>query len=257
MQLAQDAPGDVTQGEVLLRALRPEHRQRLGRAAVVQRHGGAVGAVDVDLRLERGQEPVVGEPAPVRHDGVTDRLSGQQSRRPRGDDPRVALDVTAGASPAHRAGGDGRPYAQAVLQRGGWRPAVWLAVCVVAVGGCGAARPGATAADATVETFYRAVSADDGTGACAVLAPATVETLEDDADEPCAEAVLDGEVGETLAERAEDPRDPSARVAGRAAQVTVATDVVFLTISGDHWLVTAAGCDARPDRPYDCVLEGS
>jgi hypothetical protein len=33
--------------------------------------------------------------------------------------------------------------------------------------------------------------------------------------------------------------------------------VLFLTVSGDHWLVTAAGCDARPDRPYDCVLEGS
>ncbi len=125
------------------------------------------------------------------------------------------------------------------------------------VAGCGAARPGAAAADATVEAFYRAVSAADGAAVCAVLAPATVGTLEDDAAEPCAQAVLDGEVGETLTTRAQDPGHPNARVAGRQAQVTVTTDVLFLTISGDHWLVTAAGCDARPHRPYDCVLEGA
>ena len=144
-----------------------------------------------------------------------------------------------------------------MLVRKEWRPAVWLVLCATAVAGCGVARPGTSAADATVQAFYRAISADDGTGACAVLAPSTIENLEDDADEPCAEAVLDGDVGETLTERAQDPGDPSARVAGRAAQVTLTTDVLFLTISGDHWLVTAAGCDARPDRPYDCVLEGS
>jgi hypothetical protein len=33
-------------------------------------------------------------------------------------------------------------------------------------------------------------------------------------------------------------------------------DVVFLSVFGDHWLITAAGCTARGDRPYDCTVMG-
>ncbi|GEK20910.1 hypothetical protein CXY01_14300 [Cellulomonas xylanilytica] len=131
------------------------------------------------------------------------------------------------------------------------------ALVVMALVGCGIARPGTETAGTTAEEFYRAVAADDGPGACALLAPTTVEALEEDSGEPCDEAVLDGEVGDTLTARADDAAGPTARVAGRQAQVVLTTDVVFLTVSGDHWLVRAAGCDARPDRPYDCVLEGS
>jgi hypothetical protein len=36
----------------------------------------------------------------------------------------------------------------------------------------------------------------------------------------------------------------------------MAGDVVFLTVSGADWLVTAAGCTPRPERPYDCQVSG-
>ena len=135
-------------------------------------------------------------------------------------------------------------------------PALGLTLTGVALlAGCG--RPDAAAADATAEHFYQAVEAAEGADACSFLAPATVENLEDDAGEPCADAILAGEVGDTLTSRADDATDPVARVAGRQAQAVLPMDVVFLTVSGDHWLITAAGCDARPQRPYDCVLEGS
>jgi hypothetical protein len=123
--------------------------------------------------------------------------------------------------------------------------------------GCGRVGPDGAGADATATTFYRAVAAGDGAGACTLLAPATREALEDDAGGPCSDAILDGDVGDTLTERAGDESGPVSRVAGRQAQVSTSGDTLFLTISGEHWLITAAGCDPRPDRPYDCVLEGS
>ena len=33
-------------------------------------------------------------------------------------------------------------------------------------------------------------------------------------------------------------------------------DVVFLSMFGNRWLITAAGCQPRGDRPYDCTLKG-
>ncbi|WP_315099134.1 hypothetical protein [uncultured Cellulomonas sp.] len=138
-----------------------------------------------------------------------------------------------------------------------WRRPVCLAVgAALALAGC-TSRPAAETAGTAARDFYRAVAAADGAGACALLAPATAEALEDDAGLPCDEAILDGDVGETLTERAQDGSTPSGRVAGRQAQVTLPTDVLFLTVSGSRWLITAAGCDPRPPRPYDCVLEGA
>jgi hypothetical protein len=128
-------------------------------------------------------------------------------------------------------------------------------LAVGALAACGAARPDAATADAVTQEFYAAVAADQRAEACALLAPLTVEALEDESGTPCEDAILAGDVGEALLARADDAVDPSARVAGRQAQVTTASDVLFLTVSGGTWLITAAACDARPDRPYDCALE--
>ncbi|NUU19730.1 hypothetical protein HP550_21010 [Cellulomonas humilata] len=132
------------------------------------------------------------------------------------------------------------------------------AVVVVgtALAACVPARPASTSAVDVAVAFYDAVDRADGGAACDLLAPVTVESLEDDADESCSEAVLDGEVGETLTARTGDASG-SATVAGRQAQVVLADDVLFLTVSGTTWRIVAAGCDPRPDRPYDCVLEGA
>ena len=131
-----------------------------------------------------------------------------------------------------------------------------IAVATMLCGTACTARPSSAAAESTADAFYDAIARADGAAACSLLAPATVESLEDDADEPCSDAVVDGEVGETLTSRAAGT-PTSAAVAGRQAQVLMSGDVVFLTVSGTGWLITAAGCDDRTPRPYDCAVEGS
>ena len=61
--------------------------------------------------------------------------------------------------------------------------------------------------------------------------------------ERCADRARDGVVVEDV------------HVAGRQAQVVTADDTLFLAVSGDAWVVTAAGCTPREDRPYDCEVE--
>jgi hypothetical protein len=136
------------------------------------------------------------------------------------------------------------------------RLAVLLTVVVAAtVSGC-ASRPGATAAESTVHDFHAAVAARDGAAACRLLAPHTREAVAVDADEPCADAILAGDAGVTLADSDSGSGSDVVHVAGRQAQVVGPTDVVFLAVSGDGWVITAAGCTPRPDRPYDCAIEG-
>ena len=150
-----------------------------------------------------------------------------------------------------------RSYARPVAPHRAWRPTVCLALLVAGLAGCASDRPGRAAADATAQDFYQAISDADGAKACALLAPATVHALQEQANQSCPQAILAGDVGDTLTSRAHDAADPAATTAGRQAQVTLTTDVVFLTVSGSSWLITAAGCDARPERPYDCVVEAS
>lgn len=131
-----------------------------------------------------------------------------------------------------------------------------LVVVAATLTACVPARPAPDSAIDVATTFYDAVGRQDGAAACELLAPVTVETLEGDAEEPCAEAVLGGDVGDVLTART-GSTSGSTSVAGRQAQVVLTTDVVFLTVSGTTWRIVAAGCDPRPERPYDCVLEGA
>lgn len=127
---------------------------------------------------------------------------------------------------------------------------------LVAVLGAACSGPGRSDAADAVRSFEHAVRTGDGEAACRVLAPPVVESLEADGD-PCSEAILAGELGTALAERADDAPARRTATAGVQAQVRTRSDVLFLTASGDRWLITAAVCDPRPDRPYDCRLEGS
>lgn len=131
--------------------------------------------------------------------------------------------------------------------------AVLAAVLLV---GCSAGPRGEDAVAAARE-FFDAV-ADDFDGACALLAPATVDALERETGASCPEAVGDGETGLVLQAVAVTAQDAaaSATVAGRQAQVVLGDEVTFLTLSGDSWRVTATACTPRPERPYDCELEG-
>lgn len=83
---------------------------------------------------------------------------------------------------------------------------------------------------------------------CDLLAPATRAALEQDAP-ACAEVIGDLPLtgGEVTA----------VEVWGSDGQVRIGDDVVFLTETAEGWRVTAAACEPRGDRPYDCEVEGS
>lgn len=121
-------------------------------------------------------------------------------------------------------------------------------VAALALAGCGAdlERDGAArAADA-----FTSSAASDPVAACAVLAPRTLESLEEDG--PCPQSLPATELPD-----AGDRRQVT--VAGHSAQVRYAGDTVFLALFADGWRVTAAGCARRSDDgavPYGCSVDG-
>ena len=122
-----------------------------------------------------------------------------------------------------------------------------LAVAALGCAGCGSDRD--AAARDVGQRFYAALQAGDGEGACRLLAPGTVEELEDSAREGCADAVLEAGVpapGRTL----------GATVYGDQGQLRSESDMAFVAQFPEGWRVTAAGCEPQGTRPYDCALKG-
>jgi hypothetical protein len=128
--------------------------------------------------------------------------------------------------------------------------AVAAVVLVLLATGCSNLNPGTTAAAETAAKFHSALEAGDTRAACALLAPAAVGKLENGQSGSCPGklAALSlpaaGEVG-------------GSRAFGSNAQVQLESDTVFLTLSGDRWKITAAGCTPRGEKPYDCEVEGN
>ena len=126
--------------------------------------------------------------------------------------------------------------------------AVGLAAALMLVG-CGADGERRQAAE-VADTFTADVSADPQ-AACGLLAPRTVQSVEQDG-QPCARALVQDDLP--------TPRGhTSVTVAGHSAQVRYAGETVFLALFDDGWRVTAAGCSRPspdPAVPYDCTVEG-
>ncbi|KQU68895.1 hypothetical protein ASC58_09515 [Phycicoccus sp. Root101] len=96
--------------------------------------------------------------------------------------------------------------------------------------------------------FTRSVRTDPAR-ACALLAPQTLKTVEDEGG-TCATALpreVQPAIGGTSA----------VQVYGKDAIVHLGTSTLFLARFGLGWRVTAAGCTPQPDRPYDCTVRGS
>jgi hypothetical protein len=104
------------------------------------------------------------------------------------------------------------------------------------------------AAVGAADDFVAAVSDGDAGEACALLAPASLEELEQSTGAPCVETVL----GEAKA--AGDRVEVS--TFGTMSQVRYADDVLFLTRFDAGWLVVAAGCTGQRDGLYSCGIEG-
>lgn len=125
-----------------------------------------------------------------------------------------------------------------------WR----AAALAVLLGGCAADQ--APAAQDVAEQFYAAFEAGDGEAACAVLAPSTLQELEQSAGEACSEAVLSEDVPDVGGAT-------DVQVFGDQAQVRFDGDTAFLARYPAGWRVVAVACEPRPDRPYDCQVKGA
>ena len=112
----------------------------------------------------------------------------------------------------------------------------------------------ATAEDPDVTAVtqrFLGLAGSDQAAACTLLAPRTVQRLEDDAGK-CADGLRDA--------RLRAPDDiRTVTVAIDSAQVVLAGQTVFLARFDTGWLVTAAGCtrESSDDAvPYRCSVEG-
>ena len=119
----------------------------------------------------------------------------------------------------------------------------------VVLSGCsGQGNADAGNAEAAAVSFGRAVTAATER-ACGLLAPETLEELEDD-EGPCATALPD-------ALQPSSGAPISVDVYGKDAVVRLSSDTVFLARFRDGWRVTAAGCTpTERGRPYDCKVKG-
>ena len=127
--------------------------------------------------------------------------------------------------------------------------AVLVVSGLISLTGCQS--PQAPEAGEAAATFYAAIAAGDGAGACAAMTPTTRSELEQAAGKACPEAVLDEDLPSVGGIE-------SSRVYGTMAMVTYAQETTFLTRFPDGWLVTAAGCGSPGSAGvYDCTVKGS
>ena len=113
--------------------------------------------------------------------------------------------------------------------------------------GCAAA-PGTGAVTRAADDWLAAARAKDAEALCRLLTPAAAESAVT-GGQTCPQAVGDLDLP------ADGPVGPI-QIWGDRAQVKAGTDTLFLTKVAGAWRVSAAGCTARPGRPYDCEVSG-
>ena len=112
------------------------------------------------------------------------------------------------------------------------------------------ALPACTNADEPdVRAAASSFAGGDDQARCALLAPTTRQSLEQDEQSPCAEAIGQVPVG--------GGDVVSVEVWGSDALVHLGDDTLFLTRDDGGWLVAAAACRPGGEGPYDCRLEAS
>ncbi|MFD0264862.1 hypothetical protein ACFVH7_42145 [Kitasatospora indigofera] len=138
----------------------------------------------------------------------------------------------------------GRP---AVARR--WTQVLGAALVLATACGCASLSSRQDAAAATALRFEGALAGQDNAALCAALAPGTRQELEDTAKSDCAQAIASSDLPKTSGVRRVD-------VYGRQARVVLDGDTLFLSTFSDGWKITAAGCEPRPRRPYNCEIKG-
>ena len=112
----------------------------------------------------------------------------------------------------------------------------------------GCAPSGQAAARVAADLFQAALRGNAPNGACQLLSEEARGNLEPASGQPCTAALanLDLPTG----------TGRSIEVWGDNGLVRLESGVLFLAKFRDGWKVTAAGCQPRPDMPYDCAVEG-
>lgn len=126
------------------------------------------------------------------------------------------------------------------------------ALLVLLLAGC--ADPEQQDAAAAVRSLSQALQSDDAAAACRMLAPLTREELERSESRSCEQALPEQDLVQVAALG-------TVQRHGRQASVEVRgpddeADTWFLSRFDDRWLLVAATCEPRGDRPYACELEG-
>ncbi|MDX3697231.1 hypothetical protein PV726_44905 [Streptomyces europaeiscabiei] len=125
--------------------------------------------------------------------------------------------------------------------------AVLMVVC--GVGGCGTVAERRDDVRDTATVFEQALGERAYDRVCAVLAPSTVAELELSAGSPCAKAVSEESLRPGGPVRQTD-------VYGNQARTVLSSDTLFLSRFTSGWKVVAAGCEPRPQEPYQCRIKG-
>lgn len=120
---------------------------------------------------------------------------------------------------------------------------------VAAATGCSATVAAGDPPAVAASSFYAALSDHDAAAACTLLADQTRRSLEESADKPCEQALQDEQLPQARVRRVQ--------VYGQTAFAELDHDTAFLGRFPQGWRVLAAGCQPRPRRPYDCLIEAS
>ncbi|MFE4999274.1 hypothetical protein ACFRH4_50165 [Streptomyces mirabilis] len=127
--------------------------------------------------------------------------------------------------------------------------AVSVLLAAGTVGGCGTVaerRDGVRDTAAVFETALREGAYDR---VCTVLAPGTVQELEQSSASPCAKALSEASPTPGGALRRTD-------VYGNQARTVLSSDTLFLSHFNSGWKVVAAGCEPQPQQLYQCRIKG-
>jgi hypothetical protein len=123
---------------------------------------------------------------------------------------------------------------------------VVLALALAATG-CGRAHDRAAVGEVT-DTFFAALGSGDGDRACEQLTPDTRAELESEEKSDCRDAVTKLDLAPGSVARVE--------VDVVSATVELSNgESAFLDQDREGWRLSAVGCKARGERPYDCELE--
>lgn len=125
----------------------------------------------------------------------------------------------------------------------------WVLLAVCGAGGCGTVEERRDHVRDTAAAFEQALAEGAYDRVCAVLAPATVDELEQSAGSACTKAVGEESLPPGGALRRTD-------VYGDQARAVLASDTLFLARFTSGWKVVAAGCEPRPQQPYQCRIKG-